>query len=99
MALLGKINTSYPIHRYHPGSTKMVAGQKINFPGRVGGRMAGWEELEIRLSSGQRKVELGLGLSLAIILSFLAAWFTNRKISAEKYVTYAEKIQNVRKKC
>ena len=27
--------------------------------------MAGLEELEIRLSSGQQKLELGLGLSLA----------------------------------
>ena len=44
----------------------MVAGQKINFPGRLGGWVAGWEELEIRLSSGQRKLELGLGLSLVI---------------------------------
>ena len=70
MALLGKINTSYPIHRYHPGSTKMVAGQKKNFPGWVGGWVGGWmgeEKLEIKLSLGQRKLELGLGLSFAIV--------------------------------
>ena len=37
----------------------------------MGGWVAGWpggEELEIRLSSGQRKLELGLGQSLAIII-------------------------------
>ena len=31
----------------------------------MGGWPGGGEELEIRLSSGQRKLELGLGLSLA----------------------------------
>ena len=44
----------------------MVAGQEINFPGRLGGWVGGGEELEIRFSSGQRKQELGFGLSLAI---------------------------------
>ena len=38
----------------------MVAGQEINFPGWVAG-WPGGEELEIRLSSGQRKLELGAG--------------------------------------
>ena len=33
---------------------------------RAGGWVGGREELEIRLRSGQRKLELGLGLSLAI---------------------------------
>ena len=38
----------------------MVVGQEINFPGWVGGRVGGWRELEIRLSSGQQKLDLGL---------------------------------------
>ena len=42
----------------------MVARQEINFPGQVGGWLGEGEELEIRLSSGQRKLELGLSLSL-----------------------------------
>ena len=50
---------------YHLGSSKVVAGQEINFSGLVGSRVAG-EELEIRLSSGKRKLEMGLGLSIAI---------------------------------
>ena len=31
----------------------------------MAGWLGGWEEFEIRLSSGKRKLELGLGLSLA----------------------------------
>ena len=43
----------------------MAASPEINFPGWVGGWVGGWSELELRLSSGQQKLELGLGLSLA----------------------------------
>ena len=37
----------------------------------MGGWVGGWSELELRLSSGQQKLELGRGLSLAIILEVL----------------------------
>ena len=45
------------------------------------------------------EIFLSIGIHLAdleIILSFLAAWLANRKISAEKYAIHAEKTHNVR---
>ena len=44
----------------------MVAGQEINFPGQLGGWVAGWGGgIRNKAQLRPAKLELGLGLSLA----------------------------------